>query len=91
MNVADWLCNLGMGRYTAAFHADGITAEVLRHLTADDLKDLGVISIGHRRVILRAIAAMRGSDPSDEPGQAHRRSGGSSTRSARLQSGVSSA
>jgi len=71
MNVADWLCNLGMGRYTAAFHADGITADVLRHLTADDLKDLGVISIGHRHVILRAIAAMRGSDPFDEPGQAH--------------------
>jgi hypothetical protein len=71
MNVADWLCNLGMGRYTAAFHADGITAEVLRHLTADDLKDLGVTSIGHRRVILRAIAAMRGAAPFDEPGQAH--------------------
>lgn len=70
MNVADWLCNLGMGRYTAAFHADGITAEVLRCLTADDLKDLGVASIGHRSVLLRAIAALRASAPFHEPGQA---------------------
>ena len=68
MNVADWLCNLGMGRYTAAFHADDITVEILRYLTADDLKDLGVASIGHRRVLLRAIAAMRASAPFDEPG-----------------------
>jgi SAM domain (Sterile alpha motif) len=45
VNIADWLCNLGMGRYTAAFHADGITTEVLRCPTADDLKDLGVASI----------------------------------------------
>jgi class 3 adenylate cyclase len=70
VNVADWLCNLGMGRYTAAFHADGITAEVLRCLTADDLKDLGVASIGHRSVLLRAIAALRASAPFHEPGQA---------------------
>ena len=72
MNVANWLGNLGMGHYAAAFHADGITADVLRYLTADDLKDLGVASIGHRRVLLRAIAAMRIPDPPEEPGAAHR-------------------
>jgi class 3 adenylate cyclase len=72
MNVADWLHNLGMGRYTAAFHAHGITAEVLACLTADDLKDVGVASIGHRRVFLRAIAAMRAAAPTDEPNQAQR-------------------
>ena len=68
MNVADWY-NLGMGRYTAAFHAHGVTVEVLPCLTADDLKDVGVASIGHRRVLLRAIAAMRASAPIDEPAQ----------------------
>ena len=73
MNVADWLHNLGMGRYTAAFHAHGITAEVLPCLTADDLNDVGVASIGHRRVFLRAIAAMRAAAPIDEPNQAQRK------------------
>ena len=73
MNVADWLHNLGMGRYTAAFHAHGITAEVLPCLTADDLNDVGVASIGHRRVFLRAIAAMRAAAPIDEPSQAQRK------------------
>ena len=72
MNVADWLHNLGMGRYAVAFHEHGVTAEVLPCLTADDLKDLGVASIGHRRGLLRAIAAMRASAPIEEPGQAHR-------------------
>jgi class 3 adenylate cyclase len=72
VNIADWLCNLGMGRYTAAFHADGITAEVVRYLTAEDLRDLGVASIGHRRVLLRAIAAMRASAQFEEPGKARR-------------------
>jgi class 3 adenylate cyclase len=71
VNVADWLRNLGMGRYTAAFHADGITAETLRCLTADDLKDLGVASIEHRRVLLGAIAPIRASALFDEPGQSH--------------------
>jgi class 3 adenylate cyclase len=71
VNVADWLCNLGMGRYTAAFQADGITADILGYLTADDLKDLGVTSIGHRRVLLRAIAAIPASTVFDLPSQAH--------------------
>jgi class 3 adenylate cyclase len=72
VNVADWLHNLGMGRYAVAFHEHGVTAEVLPCLTADDLKDLGVASIGHRRGLLRAIAAMRASAPIEEPSQAHR-------------------
>ena len=71
MNVADWLHNLGMGRYAAAFDEHGVTAEVLPCLTVKDLKDVGVASIGHRRVLLRAIAAMRPSAPIDEPSQAH--------------------
>ena len=73
MNVKDWLDNLGMGRYAAAFHADGITAEVLPCLTEEDLKDVGVASIGHRRALLKAIAEMRATwAPIDEPGRAHR-------------------
>jgi class 3 adenylate cyclase len=69
VNVADWLRNMGMGRYTAAFQAYGITAEVLRYLTADDLKDVGIVSEEHRRQLLAAIAEMRASMSFDEPDQ----------------------
>jgi class 3 adenylate cyclase len=73
VNVKDWLDNLGMGRYAAAFDADGITAKVLPCLTEEDLKDVGVASIGHRRALLKAIAEMRATwAPIDEPGRAHR-------------------
>ena len=37
-----------------------IDGKVLRQLTAEDLRDLGVASVGHRRRLLDAIAALRG-------------------------------
>ncbi len=57
MDVADWLRTLGLERYEATFRENGVNGEVLRHLTADDLKDLGVAAVGHRRQLLVAIAA----------------------------------
>jgi class 3 adenylate cyclase len=45
-------------RYVEAFHANDIDAAMLRTLTADDLKELGVASLGHRRKLLEAIAAL---------------------------------
>ncbi|MFL5288295.1 MAG: AAA family ATPase [Rhodopila sp.] len=59
MNVADWLKQLGLERYEAAFQENDINAVVLPSLTAEDLKDLGIASIGHRRQLLNAIAALR--------------------------------
>ena len=59
MDVADWLRTLGLERYEAAFRENGVSAEILRDLTADDLKDLGVTSIGHRRQLLVAIDQLR--------------------------------
>ena len=53
MDVADWLCELGLERYAATFRENDVNAELLPDLTADDLKDLGVTSIGHRRQLLR--------------------------------------
>jgi class 3 adenylate cyclase/predicted ATPase len=47
-----------MERYAAAFAENEIEPETLRTLTADDLKDLGVTLVGHRRKILDAIAAL---------------------------------
>ena len=36
---------------------------ILPKLTAEDLKDIGVTAVGHRRVLLDAIAALRGETP----------------------------
>ena len=59
MDVADWLRTLGLERYEAAFRENDVSAEVLRHLTAEDLKELGVAAVGHRRRLLVAIAKLR--------------------------------
>src|SRR5215469_3483674 len=58
-NIADWLRGLGLERYAPAFVANDIDGETLPELTADDLIGLGVTSIGHRRRLLAAIAALR--------------------------------
>src|ERR1700756_241177 len=59
INVADWLRRLGLEQYEPAFAANDIDEEVLPELTAEDLAGLGVSSIGHRRRLLAAIAALR--------------------------------
>ena len=55
MEIADWLRGLGLGQYEAAFRENSIDLEILRKLTSEDLKDLGVASVGHRRRLLAAI------------------------------------
>ena len=55
--IADWLEKLGMSEYTQRFAENGVDLSVLPDLTDQDLKDLGVV-LGHRRKILRAIAAL---------------------------------
>jgi hypothetical protein len=58
MDVAAWLHGLGLEEYTSAFRVNAVDGEVLRELTADDLKDLGVTLVGHRRKLLAGIAAL---------------------------------
>src|SRR5215467_14126796 len=53
--VADWLKKLGMSEYTDRFVENHIDESIIRELTDQDLKDLGVVSLGHRRKMLRAI------------------------------------
>ena len=55
MDVANWLRQLGLERYQAAFRENDVSAAVLPGLTSDDLKELGVASVGHRRQLLQAI------------------------------------
>ena len=59
--IADWLQKIGMSQYAECFAENGIDAAVLRHLTDQDLKDIGVL-LGHRRRILAAIAELAGTD-----------------------------
>jgi class 3 adenylate cyclase len=58
MDVSTWLRDLGLEDYVQAFQANHIDSEVLPRLTADDLIGLGITSIGHRRKLLDAIAAL---------------------------------
>ena len=48
MDLGDWLRSLGLERYEAAFRENEIDETVLPSLTAEDLKELGVVSLGHR-------------------------------------------
>ena len=57
--IADWLEKLGMSEYTQRFAENKIDVSVLRHLTDQDLKDIGV-PLGHRRKILAAIGELGG-------------------------------
>src|SRR5712692_292202 len=66
MDLAEWLRALGLEQYAPAFRANDIDGEVLRRLTAGDLRELGIASIGHRRRLLDAIAALGDGQPPAE-------------------------
>jgi class 3 adenylate cyclase/tetratricopeptide (TPR) repeat protein len=60
--IAEWLEKLGMSEYAERFSENGIGVAALRHLTDQDLKDIGVL-LGHRRIMLAAIAEFAGAPP----------------------------
>src|SRR5215467_3203375 len=64
--IADWLKKLGMSEYAQRFAENGIGVAVLPHLTDQDLKDIGVL-LGHRRLMLAAIAALPAPAKTAEP------------------------
>src|ERR1700754_3630009 len=59
MDVGGWLRRLGLEQYEAVFRENEIDETILPKLTAEDLKDLGVSVVGHRRKLLDAITALR--------------------------------
>jgi class 3 adenylate cyclase len=67
LNIDGWLRSLGLERYEATFRENEIDETVLPNLTAEDLKDLGVHIVGHRRKLLDAIAALRTDDNATAP------------------------
>jgi class 3 adenylate cyclase len=58
MDIGEWLRSIDLGQYEATFRDNEISDEIVRNLTADDLKDLGVTLVGHRRRMLTAIAEL---------------------------------
>ena len=60
--IAEWLASIGLSEYAQRFADNAIDLSIIRDLTEQDLKDLGVL-LGHRRKILRAIAELDGVAP----------------------------
>ena len=52
MDIAAWLQSQGLERYITAFRDNEIDWEVLPRLTSEDLREIGVVAIGHRRKLL---------------------------------------
>jgi class 3 adenylate cyclase len=71
MDVGAWLRGLGLEQYVAAFRDNDVDAEVLPELTADDLINIGVTSVGHRRKLLAAIASFGAAIPLRPTPSAH--------------------
>jgi class 3 adenylate cyclase/tetratricopeptide (TPR) repeat protein len=63
MDVTAWLRGLGLEQYARLFRDNDIDGEILRGMTAEDLKELGISSFGHRRRLLNAITALGGEPP----------------------------
>ena len=63
MDVGVWLRGLGLGQYEDVFRDNGVDSAVLPNLTIDDLKELGVTGVGHRRKIMTAIEELNAPTP----------------------------
>jgi class 3 adenylate cyclase len=57
--IAEWLEQLGFAQYAPRFAENDINFAILPDLTDQDLKELGVASLGHRRQLLRAFAELK--------------------------------
>ena len=58
LDIDGWLRRVGLAQYAEMFRANDIDGELLRRLTNEDLKDIGVASFGHRKKLLEAIAEL---------------------------------
>ena len=86
MDLGVWLRGLGLERYEADFRDNEIDWAVLPKLTSDDLRDIGVTAVGHRRKLLEAIAQLSGAGaPADPPPPAAPSSGTAAAEAERRQ------
>jgi class 3 adenylate cyclase/predicted ATPase len=63
VDITTWLSELGLERYAEAFRDNDIDARILHTISADDLRQLGVSSLGHRKKLLDAIGRLAGAEP----------------------------
>jgi predicted ATPase/class 3 adenylate cyclase len=61
-SIGEWLASLGLAEYSQRFADNAIDLSVVRDLTEEDLRELG-LPIGHRRKLQRAIAELNGAAP----------------------------
>jgi len=73
-DVSQWLVKLGLSEYVSNFADNDIDTQLLAQLTNDDLKELGVTSLGHRKTILREIEALNEEGSIPEPVAAQKES-----------------
>ncbi|MBT4487804.1 MAG: AAA family ATPase [Rhodospirillaceae bacterium] len=59
-DIRQWLEEIGLGGYADAFEENLITFDHLALLSNEDLKELGVIPIGHRKTFSSAVAKLNG-------------------------------
>ena len=57
--IAEWLEELSLGQYAQRFAENDISFVILPDLTDQDLEKIGVASLGHRRLLLRAISELK--------------------------------
>jgi SAM (Sterile alpha motif) domain-containing protein len=65
--VSQWLEKVGLGQYAQRFAENDISFVILTDLTDHDLEKIGIASLGHRRLLLRAIAELNGGEKSTPP------------------------
>ncbi len=68
-DVEQWLEELGLGEYAGTFDENKVEFDVLLELSDADLRELG-IPLGHRKRLLRAIAALSSASQEDAAGSA---------------------
>src|SRR4029453_6797438 len=57
-DVRTWLSKLGLSQYADAFEHNDVAPDLLTTLTDQDLRELGVQSLGHRKMLLKAIGEL---------------------------------
>ena len=58
LDIDSWLHRIGLGQYAGVFRSNEIDASLVRGLTGDELKEMGIAALGHRKKLLDAIAAL---------------------------------
>jgi class 3 adenylate cyclase/tetratricopeptide (TPR) repeat protein len=63
--ISLWLESIGLGQYASVFIRENIDLHILPTLADDDLRELG-LSLGHRRIFLRAMQKLTAQNTGNE-------------------------